>query len=234
MKDFLNNKEYLMKKLIIPAAFILLILSCGTSDPTGSTPSSDAEFYPLTVGNQWVYGRTGTMMDGGTLTGTITGSCNLEITGTETHSEGFDVFVQENEVTDTLVMGSTVMIIDTTFTDYLRITDNGLFGYRHLTDTDSSYTIPFPIVNGAVWDFSDEPPMTGTILSTTEDVTVSAGTFEDCVEMQLTWIQGGNTVSNTMDSARNVGKVRNVFIQSAGAMVITITEELESYTVSVY
>lgn len=222
-----------MKKLIITAAFMLLVLSCGT-DPTGSSPSTDAEFYPLTVGNQWVYGRIGTFMDGGTLTGTLTGSCTLEITGTATHSEGFDVFVQVNEVTDTLVMGSTVMIIDTAFTDYLRITDSGLFGYRHLTDTDSSYTVPFPIVNGAVWNFSEEPPMTGTILSTTVDVTVSAGTFEDCIEMQLTWIQGGNTVSNTMDSARNVGKVRNVFIQSAGAMVTTITEELESYTVSVF
>ncbi len=223
-----------MKKLTISTAFILLILSCGTSDPTGSTPSSDAEFYPMTVGNQWVYGRTGTMIDGVALTGTITGSCTLEITGTETHSEGFDVFVQENAVTDTLVMGSLVMITDTTYTDYIRITDTGLYGYPHLTDTDSSYTIPFPIVNGAVWDFSEEPPMTGTILSTSVDVTVGAGTFEDCIEFQLTWIQGGNTVSNTTDSARNVGKVRNVFIQSAGTMVITITEELESYTVSVY
>ena len=223
-----------MKKLTISAAFILLILSCGTSDPTGSTPSSDAEFYPMTVGNQWIYGRTGTIMDGGALTCTITGSCALEITGTETHSEGFDVFVQENEVTDTLIIGSQVMIIDTTFTSYLRITDDGIFGYPHLTDTDSSYTIPFPIVSGTVWNFSEEPPMTGTILSTSVDVTVSAGTFEDCIEIQLAWIQGGNTVSNTMDSARNVGKVRNVFIQSAGTMVTTITEELESYTVSVY
>ncbi len=223
-----------MKKLLIPAAFILLVLSCGTSsDPIGPSPSPDAEFYPLTVGNQWVYSRIGTIMDGDSLTGTITGSCILEITGTETHSEGFDVFVQENEVTDTLVMGSMVMMIDTTYTDYLRITDSGLFGYPHLTDTDSSYTVPFPIVNGAVWSFSEEPPMTGTILSTTVDVTVSAGTFEDCMELQLTWISGGNTVSNTTDSAKNVGKVRNVFIQSTGAVIIVITEELESYTVSV-
>ena len=92
-----------MKNLIIAAVFILTVLSCGTSDPIGPSPSGDAEFYPMTVGNQWVYGRTGTVMDGGTLIGTRTGSCTLEITGTETHSEGFDVFVQENEVTDTLV-----------------------------------------------------------------------------------------------------------------------------------
>ncbi len=224
-----------MKKLLIPAAFILLVLSCGTSsDPIGPSPSPDAEFYPLTVGNQWVYGRIGMIMDGDSLTGTLTGSCTLEITGTATHSEGFDVFVQENAVTDTLVLGSMVMIVDTIYTDYLRITDSGLFGYPHLTDTDSSYTVPFPIVNGAVWSFSEEPPMTGTVLSTSENVTVSAGTFEDCIEIQLTWIQGGNTVSNTMDSARNVGKVRNVFVQSTGAVITTITEELESYTVSVF
>ena len=223
-----------MKNLIIAAVFILTVLSCGTSDPIGPSPSGDAEFYPMTVGNQWVYGRTGTVMDGGTLIGTRTGSCTLEITGTETHSEGFDVFVQENEVTDTLVMGSTVTIIDSTYTSYLRVTDDGLFGYPHLTDTDSSFIVPFPILNGAVWNFSEEPPMTGTILSTSVDVTVSAGTFENCIEMQLIWIQGGNTVSNTTDSARNVGKVRNVFVQSVGAVVTTITENLESYTVSVY
>ena len=223
-----------MKKLIIPAALILLILSCGTSDPTGSTPSTDAEFFPLTVGNQWVYGRIGLIMDGDSLAGTLTGTSTLEITGTETHSEGFDVFVQENEVIDTLVMGSMVMIIDTTYTSYLRVTNSGLFGYPHLTDTDSSFTIPFPIVNGAVWSFSEEPPMTGTILSTSVDVTVSAGTFEDCMELQLTWISGGNTVSNTTDSAKNVGKVRNVFVQSTDAVITTITEELESYTVSVF
>ncbi|MEN8207770.1 MAG: hypothetical protein ABFR50_00815 [Candidatus Fermentibacteria bacterium] len=224
-----------MKRLITTAAFILLVLSCGTSsDPIGPSPSTDAEFYPMTVGNQWVYSRIGTIMDGDSLTGTLTGSCTLEITGTETHSEGFDVFVQENAVTDTLVMGSMVMIIDTTYTDYLRITDTGLLGYPHLTDTDSSFTVPFPIVSGAVWNFSEEPPMTGTVLSTSVNVTVSAGTFEDCIEIQLTWIQGGNTVSNTMDSARNVGKVRNVFIQSTGAMITTITEELQSYSVSVF
>ncbi len=223
-----------MKKLFISAAFILLVLSCGTNDPTGSSSSTDAEFYPMTVGNQWVYSRLGTMMDGGTITGTITGSCTLEITGTETHSEGFDVFLQEHQVTDTIVISSQVTIIDTTYTNYLRVTDSGLFGYPHLTDTDSSFSVPFPIISGAVWTFSDEPPMTGTILSTSVDVTVSAGTFEDCIEFQLTWFEGGNTVSNTTDLARNVGKVRNVFIQSAGSMVITINEELQSYTVSVY
>ena len=74
--------------------------------------------------------------------------------------------------------------------------------------------------------------MTGTILSTSMSVTVSAGTFDNCVEMQLTWVQGANTVSNTTDFARNVGKVRNVFVQSAGNMLTTITEDLESYTVN--
>ena len=76
--------------------------------------------------------------------------------------------------------------------------------------------------------------MTATVLSTSANVTVSAGTFENCIEIQLTWIQGGNTVSNTTDSARNVGQVRNVFVQSAGNMVTTITQELESYSVNVY
>lgn len=220
-----------MKKLIIPAAIILLVLSCGDSDPLGSSSSNDAEFYPLTIGNLWTYGRLGTITENGVITGTLTGSYTLEITGTETHSEGFDVFVQEHSITDTLIFGGPVILIDTTYSNYIRITDTGILGYPHLTDTDSSYTVPFPILDGAVWAFSEEPPMTGTILSMNVSATVSAGTFENCVEMQLTWISGGNTVSNTTDMARNVGKVRNVFVQSAGNMVTTINEDLESYTV---
>lgn len=220
-----------MKKLLLASAFILLILSCG-NDPIGPS-SSDAEFFPLTVGDQWVYGRTGVFMDGDSLTGALTGSSTLQITGTETHSEGFEVFVQESVVVDTLVMGSQVMIINTTNTDYLRVTESGMFGYPHLTDTDSSYTFPFPIVLGAVWVFSEDQSMTGTVLSTTADVTVSAGTFEDCLEFQFAWVNEGVTSSFIMDHARNVGKVRDVYVQTEGTKVFTITEDLESYSVSI-
>lgn len=220
-----------MNKLILTSAIILLVLSCGGSDPTGSVPTNDAEFYPLAVGNQWVYGRTGTTTVGSEITMTLTGSCTLEITGTDTHSEGFDVFVQEHQVTDTLVFLSQVIIVDTTFTNYMRVESSGFYGYPHLTDTDSSFTVPFPIISGTVWTFSEEPPMTGTILSTNMDVTVTAGTFDNCMEMQLTWFESGNTVSNTSDYARNVGKLRNVFVQSTGDVVTTIYDDLESYTV---
>jgi hypothetical protein len=74
--------------------------------------------------------------------------------------------------------------------------------------------------------------MTGEILSLTETVNVPAGTFENCLEMRLTWVEAGNTVENVTDFAPNVGRVRNVFTQSYGSGVTTVTSVLMSYSLN--
>lgn len=220
------------KLLFLLMVGILLLLSCDDSNPIGSSTGEDAKYYPLAVGNEWVYGRDGTMFLSGTQIATITGVCTTEITGTATHSDKFEVFVQEYAVTDTIEMYGDTVITDSTFTTYVRVTDDGLYGYAHLTDSDSSWVIPFPLQNGATWDFSSEPPMTASILTMSASVTVIAGYFENCLEMQLIWSDSGNMVINTSDFAKNIGKLRNVYVQSYQSSTTTITDDLESYTIN--
>jgi len=222
------------KTFAIPGIVLFLsVLACGGSDPVGPSSGNDAEFYPLAVGNTWIYDRTGSISSGGVQVGTVSGEAEVEITGTASHSEGFDVFVQERTITDTTVIFGQTIITDSTFTDYVRASDSGFYGYRHLTDTDSSYTVPFPLQDGATWTFADEPPTTGEILSMSASVTVEAGSFIDCMEMLTIWFDSsGTTLSNTSDFARNVGQVRNVYLLSDTSMTATITNSLVTYSLN--
>jgi len=220
-----------MKAIMAITAALAIVLACGSDDPSGpSAGGDDAAYYPLAVGNSWDYSRAGTMDTSGVQMGTVSGSAQISITGTDTHSGGFNVFVQETHVSDTTFIAGISVVSDSTFTDYVRVTDDGFFGYPRLTDTDSSWMVPFPIQQGHSWNFAEEPPTTGEILSTSVTVVVPAGTFEDCMEMRTIWMDSGLTVTNTADFARNVGQVRNVFNSTMDNMSITVTNSLESYT----
>lgn len=222
-----------MKKLFFSLIIgILIALSCGDNNPAGSSAGEDAKYFPLAVGNEWVFSRDGTMSLSGTQIATITGSCTTEITGTATHSDKFEVFVQEYAVTDTIEMYGDTIITDSTLTTYIRVTDDGLYGYAHLTDTDSSWVIPFPLQESATWDFSDAPPITASILSMNANVTVTAGSFENCLEIQLILSDSGNILTSTIDFAENVGKLRTIYIQTYQNSTTTITDDLESFTVN--
>jgi len=220
---------------ILSSAMLLSFFACGdSSGPIGPSPGTDSEFYPLAVGNTWLYDCSGTITAGGMVVGTITGKTEVEITGIETHSEGFDVYVQENTVTDTTVINMQTFITDSTFTEYIRITDSGFYGYPHLTDTDSSYSVPFPLESGSTWVFADEPPTNGEILTMSASANVIAGYFEDCMEMRTIWTDStiGGIVINTSDFARNVGRVNNVLSITAGTSTTTYVHELEIYSLN--
>ncbi len=238
IEDIFNLKQkgiYMKTMFILSTALILTAFACGGSNnPAGPTPGNDSEFYPLAVGNIWMYDCSGTISLSGVQMGTISGITEVEITGTETHSEGFDVFVQVNAVCDTTEMYGQTFVTDSTFTEYIRITDAGLYGYSNLTNTDSSFTVPFPLQDGATWTFAEEPPTTGEILSMSANVTVGAGSFENCMEMQTVWTDStmGGIVSNTADFARNVGRVSNVTTITEGTMLITYTNNLVTYSLN--
>jgi hypothetical protein len=218
--------------LLLAMAFIpfLLLASCGDSNggPSGPGPGGDDEaFFPMAVGNTWEYDRSGTMVVD-TITWEMTGRSVSEITGTETHTDSFEVYVEEFVSSDTL---AGVPIPDSTCITYMRLASDGIHGYPHLEDTDSSFVVPFPLEVGNTWQYSEEPPMTGEILSMDEEVTVPAGTFSNVMEMRTTWMQSGLTVINTTDFAPNVGIIRNEYDQTAAFVEYHITSELTSYTV---
>lgn len=220
-------------KRILCAAAIIMLFGCGDNSPSGpGFGGEDSAYYPLAVGNQWVYHRNGSMTVSGIQTTTISGMNVTDITGTVSHELGFDVYVQEYDTSDTLTTAGQTLVVDTTYTTYVRVTDQGFYSYATLFGSDSTGFVPFPLVVGATWQFSDDPPMTAEILSLTESVSVPAGTFENCLELRTTWIEGGNTVVNTTAFAPNVGNVKNTYVQSYGALVTTVTNELLSYSVN--
>lgn len=211
---------------ILTAAVMITAFSCGDDGPSGPSTGNDHQFYPLAVGNTWNYDRNGSISLNSVQIGTVSGEATVEISGTATHSEGFDVYVQDVQVSDTVTVYGQSTYSDSSYTEYLRLTGTGLHGYRHLTDTDSSFTVPFPIQDGNIWTFSQEPPTTGEVLSVSETVTVPAGTFTGCVEMQFIWIDSSMIVCNTVDLARNAGEVRNESVNTVGTFVTSITSSL--------
>jgi hypothetical protein len=208
------------------AALIVLSASCGGDGSTGpgGGGGGDSVYFPLAVGSTWEYDRTGTY-NVDSVEYPVSGEATVEITGTATHTEGWEVFVEVSTVSDT-IQG----LMDTTVVDsaYLWRDGDGLHGCPHLGDTDSCWTVPFPLVEGNTWTFSTQPPVTGEVLSMDVDVTVAAGTFEECAEMRTTCLEQGN-YSNTTDYARNVGMVRDVFTQEAGVYSTNVEMTLESY-----
>ena len=223
-----------MKKYIVTVLILGLTIGCGDStSPSGPQAGSDSAYYPLSVGNQWVYSRSGSVSVAGISFSTISGENITDITGQVSHGDGFLVYVQENDMSDTIDTAGQVVVLDSTFTTYMNITDAGLYSYVSLAGADSVGFVPFPLEVGATWQFSDEPPMTGEILSLSETVAVPGGTFESCLEMKLTWVDAtGLTVINVTDFAPNVGRVRNVYTQTYGTMVTTIISVLMSYSVN--
>jgi hypothetical protein len=94
------------------------------------------------------------------------------------------------------------------------------------------FVVPFPLYEGSTWQFCQAPPITAEILSMDVDVIVPAGSFENCMEMQTTMLAGVDIVITAADFAQNVGRLNDVCTITAGNIIITIIEELISFTVN--
>ncbi len=221
-----------MKNAIILFAALLLVLITGCGDNVSAPVENDEEFYPLSVGNQWNYQRNGTIELSGVEIGTKTGASVTEITGTATHSENFEVFIQTTSTSDTTVMYSQTTYTEFLDTLYVRVTGEGFNAYQHLDDTDSMFVVPFPLLEGSTWQFCQAPSITAEIFSMNMDVTVPAGSFANCMEMQTTMPAGFGIVTTVADFARNVGRLNDVCTISVNNIITTVSEELISYTVS--
>lgn len=220
-----------MKKLLLAAITVLLIMGCGDDNPSGpETGGEDAAYYPLVVGNQWIYQRDGAVTISGISITTINGVNVTDITGTMTHESGLDVFVQETSLTDTMETGGQSVYLDSTFTTYVRITDQGFYSYVSLFGSDSASVVPFPLQVGAAWQLCEDPPVTAEILSLTQSVTVPAGSFENCLQLRTVWTESGNTVENITDFAPNIGRVKNQYTQTYQSVITSVDSELMSYS----
>lgn len=153
-----------------------------------------------------------------------TGTSTTEITRATTLNNNVSVFEQVTTMTwdDTTMMTNSV---DTTF---IQATDDHILIYDDLADTDPDTSVTLPIEQGNTWtvyaDTADT--MTAEVIEQV-DITVPAGTYANCWDIQYTSL--GQTQDNWF--ALDVGIVKHYMLVVQPTMLIDFTKELTNYTV---
>lgn len=149
-----------MKKIMWLLPVVALIVGCGGEDDS---------YFPLSVGNEWTYDMTMTIIEQDTII--ETGSQELKITGTTTLDNGTEVFVMSMTITfdNPAIPGDTQMV-------YFQETDDYILAYDALADTIPSDTVlAFPLEIGKTWGDYE--------VTDQVDLSVPAGQFGDCWEV---------------------------------------------------
>ena len=207
-----------MKKLLCLLPIIVLIIGCG----------GEAVFYPLTVGNHWVYQTTVTtitQIDTVTAdTTTALGETDNEITAETTLDNGTAVF----EVL-ALVTWEDTLMPDQTDTVYLEETEDYILQYEDKADTDPDTAMVLPIEDGNTWTVhSDTSSTTTAVVLDQRDVQVPAGTYNEC--WRIAFITDDDTVYTYF--AEDVGNVMSTFTMEDSLISVERITELESATIN--
>ena len=174
-----------MKKFIPVACILFLVFACG--DDSSGPAGSNRNYLPIAVGNYWNFDIEG---DGllNSFEITVGGDASFEVTGTEIHDSGFDVYELDSEME--MIIYLTGVPIDTTTevtTQYLHVTDDEINRYESLSDTTAYLCYELPIETGNVWyPGSDDPTGRFEVLSLTASAIVPFGNYSNCAEIEYT------------------------------------------------
>ncbi len=209
--------------IILITTILLVIIACGDST-TG--PSAAGDWFPATVGNWWFTSMDGCWTDAqGDTTSTWTGSFDNRITAEVQHGSGFQVY--ERRAYRTMINSTP----DSTWTDvdtlyhYFQRTDEELRCYDDLATTEYRIYARFPITLNETWSHNDSSGTVLEVISLSETVNVSAGTFTDCALIRETVMFGSSEWITDHYYHRGTGNVKNIL--STDGMYGTI--ELQSY-----
>ena len=200
-----------MRKLMWLLPLVVLLVSCnGEQDGT--------DYLPLAVGNQWTYDMTYRMITIDTLQ--ANGTSTTEITSETVLNNNLEVFEQVTTTTwDTILPNS----IDTT---YLLLTDDYLFVYDDLADTDPDTSLALPFGAGNAWVvYADTTDTLSAEVLGQETVTVPAGSYNGCWNVEYTSL--GQTQNDWF--AQDVGIVKNLMVIDQQTIVIEYLKELVSF-----
>lgn len=200
-----------MKKLMWLLPLVVFIVSCnGEHDGT--------DYLPLAVGNQWTYAMTYRMITIDTLQ--VTGTSTTEITSDTALNNNLEVLEQVTTTTwDSLLPNS----VDTT---YLLLTDDYLFIYDDLADTDPDTSLVLPFGAGNAWVvYADTTDTLSAEVLGQETVTVPAGSYNSCWNVEYTSL--GQTQNDWF--AQDVGIVKNLMVIDQQTIVIEFLKELVSF-----
>lgn len=166
-----NNKKLSLISIFV---FGVILLQC-QKNPTG--PASIRDFYPLTVGNFWLYSNSDN-----------TYKIQDEIIGFDHLSNGSLVYVKRK-----ISKNQSADIADTV-TSYLKFSSDELREYPE-KNCPLTYIILLksPLQLGAKWktgsggDCPIAPISLTDSVSDLKNITVAAGTFNDCFEIETPW-----------------------------------------------
>ncbi len=167
-------------KIILVSLFVLLLTSCGSSSTSPSSPSS---YIPLSVGNQWNNDINGFVIfeSGDTLT--VSGTMVRKITGTATHDNGATCYISEDLMNTTYTMPDTSFSFADTTINYIAESDTQFLVYDDTLSTEFELLLKLPVTVGDTWvpDPADDPNTVREVLSITSSVSVTAGSFTNCL-----------------------------------------------------
>jgi hypothetical protein len=204
-----------MKKLLCLLPIIALIIGCG----------GEAVYFPLAVGNQWEYSieQTITLISPDT-TWEYTGNSITEITAETTLDNGNPVLEQVTTTTwdDTLMT-------DATDTTYVEETEDYMLIYNSKADTDPDTSLMLPIEAGNTWTvYSNTADTMTAYVVGKATVTVPAGSYDDCWQIEYSFSGGVNVDWFAPD----FGVVRHEYEMSDSNTTIQFIKELESVTIN--
>lgn len=210
-----------MKKLLCLLPVIALIISCG-----GTT----SVYYPIAVGNTWIYQMTTTtivQIDSVTADTTITtGETDTEMTVETTLDNGTPVF----EIVSIITWDDTLMS-DVNDTSYIEETEDYIFSYGSLDETEPDTALVLPIEDGNTWTVHSDTSMTitATVMGQ-QDVQVPAGTYTECWRIAWVTTPGNDTSYNYY--APDVGSVLCEHTHMDSVTSVEVITELESATIN--
>jgi len=209
-----------MKKLLCLLPIIVLVIGCG----------GEAVYYPITVGNTWLYQTTVTtivQLDSVTADTTVTtGETDTDITAETTLDNGTAVF----EIVSMITWDDTLMT-DVTDTSFVEETEDYVLSYEDKADTEPDTALVLPIENGNTWTIHSDTSLTTTaVVMGQQDVQVPAGTYTECWRIALISTPGNDTVYTYY--APDIGNVLCEHTYMDSLMSIETITELQSVTIN--
>lgn len=216
-----------MKILIIVSVVsaLLLVAACGNST---SGPSSSEDWFPLTVGNWWLYQVDGfSIEEADTLA--FSGTIVKRITSLQGHADGFQVYELRSisEIAH-ICSDTTLTLTDTSFV-YLQQTAEELKEYRSTTSSAYSVTmIKFPVTPYETWFSPDSFPYEFEVTGFNKFVHVPSGGFTNCAV--ITESYEPYFIFERIYH-QGTGLVETIIFDSYVASNLTATQSLQSYNV---
>lgn len=213
-----------MKRIMVVILLAAGLVMTGC-DLTGGGP----DYFPMTVGSSWSYRgyvrlRSGTDEPPDTIQ---TLQAQAQATRRTSLVAGGEVteFVTTTQIQIRYPFDTSYTAVETT---YHRETGNLILCYESLSDNEPDTSLVLPLVRDKTWRVNEA--VTARVIGQ-EDVTVPAGVYRNAWKIEYTYSAGGQSFTQQVWYAGNVGLVKVQGVETYGAVTYEHSRELTSATI---